>query len=648
MHKILIFFVSLFFLSISVFSTEVNLGLLQHNLMETKVDGKSFNDLILDLLKEEGIEVNVKKGNWGQISKKFQNEELNLFFPIQKSDFPGVKVNYSENVYSQVLHVASNKENIRGMESLAGKTIYVLRNSGAKKFLQKKLNDNNVIANIEVVDSLKNYADNIIVGTSSYTHSMNFTYMIGKVPFTVFGYSGENNDILQKINRALDRKYRTIFNEHRKKVEKNLRKEKFFESLTYDEQQYLNKLKVINIAYEENSTVSHYIPKTKSYSGLLPLIWNEIEEHLNLKINIVNKPYETWNNLIKKFNNREIVCLGVVTHPGREERYIFSDKLTDIHTYKIYHSNYKGNVDSKVGVIKKSIEDYISKDYYPEENIFKYDNAIKLVEALKSGDVTSILHVNFHLAGVTGYTSEIFYSFPMNLAFNKEDVVLKNIFNKAYKHLIDIDLLTEQRMESEKRFSELKVKEAEYLRGLLYKGAVLFFIFISIVLGVFFIEKRKKAKDLEKIAFYDILSTLGNRYNFNSACKDFNSQDGVCVVVDLDNFKKANDTYGHDIGDEIIKHCGMLLKNIFGEKHTFRISGDEYYIFASKDNFFNQIEKLKSKLETCDILKKYSIFMSVGYFFKTSKVEIFEGFKKADIGMYKAKKIKGNAFFHEK
>ncbi|MGL5210547.1 GGDEF domain-containing protein [Cetobacterium sp.] len=185
------------------------------------------------------------------------------------------------------------------------------------------------------------------------------------------------------------------------------------------------------------------------------------------------------------------------------------------------------------------------------------------------------------------------------------------------------------------------------MRGLLYRGVLLFLIFLVFVLGVFFVEKRKKAKELEKIAFFDILSTLGNRYNFNNACEEFESKSGVCIVVDLDNFKNANDTFGHSVGDEIIKECGLLLKNIFGEKNTFRISGDEYYIFISSENFDSQLNELKNTLERSYTLKKYSISMSVGYFFKTFETGILEGFKKADTGMYRAKKISGNSFYCE-
>lgn len=292
MYKLAAIFIFLFFTSVTALGDNLNIGLITDEFMEKKVNKKSFNDLILEMLAEESVEFNVVKGSRNDITKKFLTGDINLIFPIRKNDFPGIKISYSDNVYSQILHIASNKENIRNMEALSGKTLYILRNTGIKKSIQKKLRDNNIIANVEVVDDLKKYSNQIIIDSSSFTHDLNYTFMIGKVPFTVFGYNGENPDLLNKINKALEKKYFCIFNNHKEKVEQTLRKEKFFYSLTTAEKKYLENLKEINIAYEENSTVSHYIPESKSYGGVLPLVWNEIAKDLDLKLNIINEPYE--------------------------------------------------------------------------------------------------------------------------------------------------------------------------------------------------------------------------------------------------------------------------------------------------------------------------------------------------------------------
>ncbi|MGL5950761.1 MAG: diguanylate cyclase domain-containing protein, partial [Cetobacterium sp.] len=565
MYKIIFIFIYIYFISFSAVEERLKVGLIKSSFLDKKIDGKSFNDIFLDQLKEENIDFQIVEGSWVNLSDKFISGEIDLIFPVGKKFFQDPEIIYSKNVYPQILYIASNKSNMRSINFLEGKVIYALKNTASKKYLEKKLKDSNVRARIIEVDDLSEYTDKIIVSNSSNTQNLNYTYMIGKIPLTLFAYKGSDSRLMDKIDNSLKTKYSKLYNDQKDKVEKEIRKERFLSALTEEEKNFLKGLKELNIAYEENSTVSHYIPETKSYGGLLPMIWEEIGSHLDLKINILNEPYEGWDNLLERFEKREIDNLGVVVHPGRENRYIFSDKLTDIHTYKIYSCKLKEDENPKIGVIDRAIEDYIAREYYPENDITRYKNAFELEKALKENQVSAILHVNSYIAGIQGYNSEIFYSFPMNLAFHKENVILRDIYNKAYRHFIDIDLLTERMIESEKRFSSLKAMEAERLKRLLYRSTVIFLVFILIVLALFFMEKRRKAKELEKIAFFDILSSLGNRYNFTHACKDFNSQEGICIVADLDDFKKANDTHGHHIGDEIIKYYGMVLKNIFGE-----------------------------------------------------------------------------------
>ncbi|MGL4732728.1 MAG: hypothetical protein ACRCWN_03470, partial [Fusobacteriaceae bacterium] len=465
--------------------------------METEIDGKSFNDLFLDLLKEENIDFEIEKGDWNHVGDKFLSGEINLIFPVRKKFFSDPEISYSQNIYPQILHIASDKNDVRSTNCLEGKTIYALKNTDSKRYLEKKLKDDNINAEIIEVSSLMEYRDEIIVGSSSYTQNMNYTYMIGKIPFTVFAYKGPDPSLMDRIDNSLRKKYAEIFNEHKFQVEKAIRKEKFFNSLTEEEKNFLSELRELNIAYDENSTISHYIPETKSYGGLLPLIWNEIASHLDLKINILNEPYEGLDKVIERFEKKEIDTLGLVAHPERDRRYIFSDKLWDIHTYKIYSCKLKEIENPKTGVIEKSIEDYISREYYKESNIIRYKNAFELEKALKEDKVSAILHVNSYLAGVQGFNSDIFYSFPMNIAFHRENEMLRDIYNKAYKHFVDIDLLKERMIESEKKFSTLKVMEAEHLKKLLYRSVVFFLLFILFILTLFFIEKRKKTKELE-------------------------------------------------------------------------------------------------------------------------------------------------------
>ena len=67
-----------------------------------------------------------------------------------------------------------------------------------------------------------------------------------------------------------------------------------------------------------------------------------------------------------------------------------------------------------------------------------------------------------------------------------------------------------------------------------------------------------------------------------SYVKDTN--DSMCLVfIDIDNFKRVNDSYGHDCGDEVLRHVTKLIKNSLGESGIYCRWGGEELVVALKD-----------------------------------------------------------------
>ena len=52
----------------------------------------------------------------------------------------------------------------------------------------------------------------------------------------------------------------------------------------------------------------------------------------------------------------------------------------------------------------------------------------------------------------------------------------------------------------------------------------------------------------------------------------------AAVMIDLDNFKRINDTYGHEGGDEVLRHVAEMLLDHFGEDLVVRLGGEEFAI----------------------------------------------------------------------
>ena len=99
-------------------------------------------------------------------------------------------------------------------------------------------------------------------------------------------------------------------------------------------------------------------------------------------------------------------------------------------------------------------------------------------------------------------------------------------------------------------------------------------------------ESLENVTKLEEIANRDFLTKVANRkYFFEKAQKYFQEarKDGksnAIAMLDIDNFKLINDTYGHGVGDEVIKSlANTLSENIKGQDIVARFGGEEFVLF---------------------------------------------------------------------
>ncbi|MBE0451500.1 MAG: GGDEF domain-containing protein [Clostridia bacterium] len=85
------------------------------------------------------------------------------------------------------------------------------------------------------------------------------------------------------------------------------------------------------------------------------------------------------------------------------------------------------------------------------------------------------------------------------------------------------------------------------------------------------------AYNLTESAYKDVLTGTLNRAGLETIPNDLGEDKYSAVMCDIDLFKKVNDTYGHDAGDEVIKHlASTLLQNIRPNDAVFRMGGEEF------------------------------------------------------------------------
>lgn len=140
----------------------------------------------------------------------------------------------------------------------------------------------------------------------------------------------------------------------------------------------------------------------------------------------------------------------------------------------------------------------------------------------------------------------------------------------------------------------------------------------------------------------------------NAFLGDHFNDKGVLFILDVDRFKAVNDTYGHDVGDQVIVQLGHFLAGRFTQKHEIagRFGGDEFIVFIKNTDdpeTARQIAEevvagVSESVSLPDKAKKTSISIGIAMYHGQEK-NYSELFKKADIALYKAKADPVNRFY---
>ena len=197
--------------------------------------------------------------------------------------------------------------------------------------------------------------------------------------------------------------------------------------------------------------------------------------------------------------------------------------------------------------------------------------------------------------------------------------------------------------------------------GLMVDYIIFCIIFYSTLIVIFDAVKNTASKnrkalenaELEKIAYIDTLTNIQSRVAYMKFTKkqalshrnNMTNSPYVFVMMDIDGFKKINDTRGHVIGDEILKCVGSVINEHF--KHfqceSFRMGGDEFVLlFENKpiSNVEDQIKKMNEKLYDLNGITTSYGCCEVDF---SNEKPFEEAYKKADKLMYSDKEQKKHA-----
>lgn len=154
---------------------------------------------------------------------------------------------------------------------------------------------------------------------------------------------------------------------------------------------------------------------------------------------------------------------------------------------------------------------------------------------------------------------------------------------------------------------------------------------------------------LQHLVDRDRLTDASTRDFFFAQMEDKPSNYGVSLMVDIDNFKTVNDTYGHLAGDQVIRHVAQILRrNVRPQDIVARFGGEEFVVFLDEQDSkagYEVAERMRQNIasELCDIDGvSLHVTVSIGGSMKEAVDNIEYSINKADEAMYRAKQTGRN------
>lgn len=244
-----------------------------------------------------------------------------------------------------------------------------------------------------------------------------------------------------------------------------------------------------------------------------------------------------------------------------------------------------------LGVVEGGIEHSFAIESYPNVAVNTFDNNADMIAAAFKGEIDG-----FIAERQVAYF--YFHSSKANLQFTSVKHLYSGLLRPATSQGHH-DLLTRlmhgmasvSNESKQKIFSRWMYIETVYPNYLVPILTAAFVIAVFSYMILLRITVRSKTKELEKanselkyLSETDQLTGLSNRYHFYSQFSNrVANNDSVCIMLfDIDDFKLINDTYGHQVGDVVIRSVGQAALKVIKSPHLIgRIGGEEFAVVCT-------------------------------------------------------------------
>lgn len=399
-----------------------------------------------------------------------------------------------------------------------------------------------------------------------------------------------------------------------------------------------------------------------------------------LKINLTNDSYQVLKNLdmdnefylnnpslsglIKAYSNSSYI--------HSDDKNIFNERMN---VEFINRHFLESNSEIDVWFRKKSNDLYkwavakiIKTPNYTEENkelyLFVQDNNIptrlnidlklldqyKILQAVTNifigvsfVDLESDTYINYRT--ISEYKDNYIGKASVDLKKFINDFIEPEFISNALD-FVSLDLLPEKIKNKKTLSTEVISKKYGWVRMSFfpisydYNGNLVNVVFATSVID----EQKRREEELIKLSRYDVLTGVFNRFSYEDDLAKYKEDKNLDVIIsaDVNNLKYINDTYGHNVGDLLIKRAAKCLNKVlsmYGK--VYRTGGDEFVsiINVSKTKVNDIIERINKEINEENLGSNFKLSVSIGFsiHFDYQDKSIRELIQISDKKMYAAK-----------
>lgn len=429
----------------------------------------------------------------------------------------------------------------------------------------------------------------------------------------------------------------------------------------------LSSVSVSNLGYASEKITTIKVVNSGSWSpfsfigedgkpkGILYDLWTEIGVQQGIKVEFINTK---WSHSLEMMRSGEAdVHAGLFQSSERDQYLDFSIPIRIPIATRLFVSsdlNIDGLYDigdTQVGVIRGGFSEGFIKRNYSSVTTKSYAGTTELLEAAISGEVQAFASdyaaamYYLHKGGApTAFSAvETLYMERLRAAVAKGNKAELALINKALLELPeeDFDRIVNKWIQSDSQIPEW------VLPSFLLSVVLIATIFVMLYILLLKRQVQSKTRELQALSEIDSLTKVFNRKKFEHCfeceMKRYRHHKITfsLILMDVDNFKGINDTYGHMVGDEILVKLVDLLKQSLRQSDLLaRWGGDEFTILCidtDGDAAVALAKTLQGKISAHSFEFVERCTMSMGVTQVQEQDQVDSIFARADKALYKSK-----------